>query len=59
MSTLDYPSISVANKTNEQNMSMMNAWAIETTEKMNYYIEYLEAKLEQLENKINEMQEDK
>jgi len=59
MATFDYPSISVDNKTNEQNMAQAKAWMYQMVDQLNYSIEYLEDRIAYLENKINSMEGDK
>lgn len=56
MATFDYPSISVDGRTNEQNMSQIKAWTMQTVDQLNYYIDYLEDRIAYLENEIRNLQ---
>lgn len=58
MAIFDTPSISVTSKSNEQNISSANAWMNQTSDALNYYIPYLESRIEALENAINELKKE-
>lgn len=55
MSTFDYPTMS-SQKSTDENVSAVRVWASDVTEKMNYYIDYLESRIESLENRIAQVE---
>lgn len=59
MSTFDYPSISVDQRTNEQNMSSIRAWSMQTVDQLNYLIEHMQDEITNLRNELNELKGDK
>lgn len=58
MANFDYPSISVGNKSNEENMQSTRAWAHDVVDMLNIYIDKLEARIASLEEEVNELKGD-
>lgn len=51
--TVDYPTINVEEKTNEQNMQITKSYLINLVDQLNYQITMLEGRLAQLEGNKN------
>lgn len=55
MEILNSVNISVANKTNEENIQAIKGWMSNTTETVNFYMTQMMDKIESLENQIKEL----
>lgn len=54
MLNMDYPSISVEEKSNEQNMQATKSYLINLVENLQYALANLESRVEQLEGRKND-----
>lgn len=55
MEILNSVNISVANKTNEENIQAIKGWAANTTETVNFYMTQMMDRLDSLEKEIKEL----
>lgn len=56
-SRFDYPGINVGEKTNEANIHAIKSYLDDLSDQLNYYISYLEEKVEALETIVSNMTE--
>ena len=54
MSTFDYPSVSVEDKTNEQNIMSLKAYLSSLADQLNYVTTNYESRIEYLESQLKE-----